>query len=109
MGRWVRAATVDEISAGRGATVNVEGRNLAIFHQAGSFFVIDDQCPHRGASLGEGTLHQGRVICPWHSWVFDIKTGECVRVPGVSVTSYAARVVDGTVEVELPDEGEESA
>jgi len=37
---------------------------------------LDDWCPQRGAALAEGWLEGGGVVCPWHSWTVNLKTGE---------------------------------
>lgn len=109
MGRWVRAARASEIPPDRIKAVQVEGRWYALYHDRDhGFFATDDTCPHQGASLGDGTYHEGRVICPWHNWVFDVRTGECVRVPVVSLACYATRPVGEEIEIELPD-GTDSA
>jgi nitrite reductase/ring-hydroxylating ferredoxin subunit len=83
--------------------VLAEGKRLALFHDGDGFHALDDACPHRGASLGEGLLAAGTVICPWHSWTFDVRTGENPRAPEISVRRYAARVVGDMVEVEIPE------
>lgn len=103
MSRWVFVARAGDVAPGHGKTVQVGARYLALFNDAGEFFAIADSCPHQGASLGEGTLHEGRVICPWHSWVFDLCTGRCPGVPQASVECYPARRCGENVEVEIPD------
>ncbi len=109
MGRWVRAARASDIPPGDARAVTIEGRGYALFHdRERGFFATDDVCPHQGASLGDGTYHEGRVICPWHNWVFDVRTGECLRVPVVSLACYATRPAGEHVEIELPD-GSEAA
>ena len=104
MGRWVRVASVSDIPPGSGKAVSVDGRWFALFHDPqGGFHATDDSCPHQGASLGEGTYHEGRVICPWHGWVFDVRTGACLLVPVVHVACYATRPVGDDIEIELED------
>ena len=100
----MRAAKAAEIPPGEGRTVRIERHEIAIFHDPErGFFAIDDTCPHQGASLGEGTYHEGRVICPMHNWVFDVSTGACLVVPEDSVACYATRLSGEDVEIELPD------
>lgn len=107
LGRWVRAARASDIPPDQGRTVRVEGRAVALFHdRERGFLATDDACPHQGASLGEGTYHEGRVICPWHGWVFDASTGACLVVPVLSVACYATRPAGDDVEIELPDPDE---
>jgi nitrite reductase (NADH) small subunit len=110
LGRWVRAARADEIPPGKGKPIEVGDRILALYNDGGVYFAIDDTCPHQGASLGEGTLHEGRVICPWHNFVFELRTGHCRGVPQANVACYPTRRSGVDVEVELPDRtGQEPA
>jgi len=105
VGRWVRAARAADIPIGGAVVVTVEGRACALYRDhEGTLFATDDTCPHQGASLGDGTYHEGRVICPWHGWVFDVRTGACLVVPGIAVACYATRPAGDDVEIELPEE-----
>ncbi len=105
MGRWVRAAARADVPPGEGRSLRVEGRWIALFHDAErGFFAIDDACPHEGTSLGEGAYHAGHVICPSHSWVFEVATGRCRSMPGAAVACYATRPAGEDIEIELPGE-----
>lgn len=100
--QWTEIARVEDVPPGQGRSVTAGNRELAVFNDDGAFFAIDDTCPHEGASLGEGTLHDGRVICPLHSWVFEIRTGRCPRDTHEPVSAYPTRCTDGVVEARLP-------
>ena len=102
MSEWIEVARAAEIGPGRGRTVVAGVLRLALFNDRGSFYAIDDVCPHQGASLGEGLLHDGRVICPWHSWVFDLTTGQCPRGSHPGVRTYETRCAEGSVLVRVP-------
>ena len=41
-----------------------------------------DQCPHRGARLSLGRVHEGRLECPYHGWRF-AASGQCEHVPAL--------------------------
>ena len=76
MTEFVTVAKVEEIPPGTGQTVEVHGVWIALFNVDGSFYAIDNTCPHAGGPLGEGHL-DGRVVeCPWHGWRFNVQTGE---------------------------------
>jgi nitrite reductase (NADH) small subunit len=50
---------------------------MAIFHlRSGEVFATQAVCPHRGGPLADGLVGAGTVICPLHSWKFDLKSGE---------------------------------
>ena len=62
-----RSGDVKELSAG--------GRPLCIANVDGVIRALDNECPHHGGPLGEGMIENGRVVCPWHAWSFDLVTG----------------------------------
>jgi phenylpropionate dioxygenase-like ring-hydroxylating dioxygenase large terminal subunit len=47
---------------------------------------MDDDCSHRGASLGLGFVKNNNVICPYHGYEFD-NTGKLCVVPGLNFTN----------------------
>lgn len=107
MSDWVDVAQVEQIAPGQGRTVSAGAAQVALFNDGGEFFAIDDACPHQGASLGDGLLHEGRVICPLHSWIFELDTGQCPRGSHGGVRTYETRVADGVVSVRIPPGGAE--
>jgi nitrite reductase (NADH) small subunit len=103
MSEFVSVAEVSSLPAGHGRTVNVRGREFAVYHWGDEFFAIDDRCPHRGGPLGAGYLEDGKVYCPLHGWAFDLKTGACLSNPERPVRVYSTRVIDGQVQIEIDD------
>lgn len=85
-------AALTEIPPGSRKLVQVAGRAIAVFNVDGELFGISDKCPHQGGSLATGatvglttsdepgTFRHSRpgefVRCPWHSWEFDLRTGQ---------------------------------
>ncbi len=100
---FVPAARVDALPEGRGLTVEVGGRPLALFRVRGRVCAVADTCPHRGASLGEeGRLDAaGHLTCAWHGWTFDPVTGVRVRTGARCLATYPVRVDDGIIYVGL--------
>lgn len=47
---------------------------------AGQVVVLDDRCPHRGASLACGQVKGNAIACPYHGWQFDLD-GHCAQIP----------------------------
>jgi nitrite reductase (NADH) small subunit len=61
---------------------------------------MDNVCLHRGGPLGQGVIEGGKVICPWHGWAWDPKTGEA-QMPGARVAVYPVKLEGGEVLLEL--------
>jgi nitrite reductase (NADH) small subunit len=100
---FVPVARVGDIPAGKGVFIDTGGVVLAVFNAGGGrFHATSPVCPHEDGPLAEGWVEDGHAICPWHGYDFDLRTGHCRAVPEVSVPVYPVRVVDDTVEVEVP-------
>ena len=57
------------------------GMMLAVWRDsAGRPNVVQDRCPHRGASLSLGKIGDDSLSCPYHGWTFD-RTGSCIDIP----------------------------
>jgi NADPH-dependent 2,4-dienoyl-CoA reductase/sulfur reductase-like enzyme/nitrite reductase/ring-hydroxylating ferredoxin subunit len=83
-------------------TFEIAGEKLLIARVDGECHAVGATCPHAGAPLGEGVLHDGVVVCPWHKAAFRLRTGEHVEPPAVDdLPRYPLRLVDGRLRVDL--------
>lgn len=102
MNEFVTVARVSDIPPGTGRTVEVHGVWIALFNVEGTFYAIDNACPHAAGPLGEGKLHGTVVECPWHGWKFSVETGERVGNPNFEVACCEVRVEGEHVQIALP-------
>ncbi|HET7343764.1 MAG TPA: Rieske 2Fe-2S domain-containing protein [Methylomirabilota bacterium] len=96
-----KVAEAAEVPEGQGRVVEVAGRTLALFNVGGTFYAIDNACPHRGGPLGEGDVEGPIVICPWHAWRWDVTTGCNANNPAVRVACYPVTAEGGSLFVRL--------
>ncbi len=66
----------------------------------GEISAMENTCLHRGGPLGEGVIEGGKVICPWHGWAWDPKTGQA-QVSGAKIAVYPVRIENGDVSIEI--------
>jgi NAD(P)H-dependent nitrite reductase small subunit len=95
--QYVKVAETREIAPSSGKTVYARGQQIALFNLNGIFYAISDGCPHRGAPLSEGILKDDKVLCSWHCFDFNLKTGACEVVPELRVETYEVKVEDGAI------------
>lgn len=69
----------DELAEGRIMTVSAGNRQIALSHFEGKICALDNHCPHQGGPLGEGSIENGILRCPWHGWDYHPCTG---KAPG---------------------------
>ena len=60
---------------GRVQTVTAGHQGVCLTHYKGKFSALDNKCPHQGGPLGEGSIENGMLRCPWHGWDFDPCSG----------------------------------
>jgi len=83
--------------------VEVPGRAaIAVYKVNGIFFATDDLCTHGDASLSEGLIDDGQIICPYHGGMFDIASGEPVGIPClIPLQTYSVSIEKGDVYADL--------
>ena len=105
MDSFQRVASAADLVRGRGRAVLVAGQRVALFLDGEKVHAVADACPHMGASLGDGTLEDGVVTCPWHGWRYDATSGKGLPPsrPWACVRTFEVKVENGEVFVRVPE------
>lgn len=106
----LRLCRLDEVPREGGLRVCLDGLEpLAVFLCDGEVRVVEDTCPHAGASLAEGWVEDRRIACPAHGGEFCLLTGAALSFPAEDpIRAFAAHVVNGEVFAEFPEQPETS-
>lgn len=94
---FVPVLRLDEIGPGEMAEAIVDGVPLAICNVGGEWFAVSDVCPHAGGPIGDGTLDGHTVVCPYHGWSFDIRSGHCFVDATMTLPTYEVRTTERAV------------
>lgn len=73
---------------------------ICVANVDGVIHAMENTCLHRGGPLGAGVIEDGKVICPWHGWAWDPKTGEA-HVKGAKVEVYGVKVEGGETVIDI--------
>lgn len=71
---WTPVCLIEEVTDPDGTPVKarVFGEDLVVFRDTdGNVGVLDEKCPHRGASLVYGRNEEGGLRCLYHGWKMD--------------------------------------
>src|SRR4051812_37654181 len=95
---WHRVLAADELAEGRVTTVTAGHKSVALVHFDGQFAALDNRCPHQGGPLGEGSIENGLLRCPWHGFDYCPLDGSS---PGFDdeATTYPLEIRDGAIYV----------
>jgi nitrite reductase (NADH) small subunit len=103
---WVRVCSVAEApQAGHAMEAQAGGVAVCLANIRGELSAIDNWCPHRRGPLGQGWVEGESVVCPWHSWTFNVKTGEAEFPVHERVKVFPLRVEGEDVLVEVGGAG----
>jgi nitrite reductase/ring-hydroxylating ferredoxin subunit len=98
---YLPVAEVAEVPRDGVKVVTVAGTPIALLNVGGEIFALEHSCPHQGGPIGEGDICGTTITCPWHEWKFDIRTGANDKDPTILAKTYAVRVAEGMVLVEV--------
>ena len=108
MSYGVEICPYERLEPERGVAALVNGAQVAVFRtHDGSLHAISNFDPYARANVLSRGIVGSRgdaptVASPMHKQVYDLRTGECLDLPGVAVTTYPVRCRDGLVEVRCP-------
>ena len=100
---WHRVLAADELPEGRVTTVAAGHKSVALVHFEGQFAALDNRCPHQGGPLGEGSIENGLLRCPWHGFDYCPLDGSSPGFEDTAVT-YPLEIRDGEVFVGVVDD-----
>ncbi len=101
---------VHELKEGAGKPFTRDGTHLAVFLYDGKYHAVDNRCPHMGYPMSEGSIRDGVLICHWHHWEFDLKTGGCFLTSGDDLKAFPVEARDdGYLYVGIPKGEREAA
>ena len=99
---FVAATQLADLADSQPAQVELDGVPVCLVRTGDVVRALHDVCSHQRWSLADGTVHGDGVECSLHGATFDLDTGRPSSLPATRpVPTFATRVVDGTVEVDV--------
>jgi nitrite reductase (NADH) small subunit len=113
---------LDEFPEGGRKVVSCDAIEIGVFKIDGELFAWFNNCPHMRGPICQGRVFQRvlepvselgtvgvqefsptqkHIVCPWHGFEFDLKTGEHPGNSGHRLRKANTKIVDGEVYVVL--------
>ena len=107
---WIDIGAIDDIPVRGARKVRTREGCLAVFRtDVATVYATSNACPHKGGPLNDGIVHDQKVTCPLHNWVFDLETGEAQGADDGQIQTYPAKVEDGRILVDAALLGRQAA
>lgn len=92
----VSLGLTDDLRQRRIQCVHIEDRQFVLVYLDNEFYLLDNRCPHKDASLCDGHVLGDTIKCPWHEAEFNVKTGRGLTpLAGKGVKSWPVLISDG--------------
>jgi nitrite reductase (NADH) small subunit len=90
---FVNLGSVERIPLGEGREFVVEEEEIVVFRtRAGQVYALQAKCPHRKGPLADGLLGGGKVICPYHSYKFELCSGQPIGNDCEALKTYRVEI-----------------
>jgi len=77
------------------------GVNILLARVNHTVYAISGMCVHMACPLFTGKLEGYIITCPCHDWRFDIRTGQFLQAPELSLAIYSTKSEDGKLYINL--------
>jgi nitrite reductase/ring-hydroxylating ferredoxin subunit/multimeric flavodoxin WrbA len=81
---FIEVLSTEDLPEGSQKIVSLGKQEVALFHYEGVISAIGNSCLHKAGPLGQGAVSKKEdglyVMCPWHGWEYNIRTGS--GIPG---------------------------
>lgn len=113
-----------DIADGAGKVVTDNGVEIGLFHIGGEYVAWRNHCPHSGGPVCQGKVMKRveerlddnklslgihyktdgslNIVCPWHGYEFDIKSGRHAGLDKLKLAGFQVRQREGAVYVIVP-------
>lgn len=99
---WREAISLDELRSDSVKGIDVDGTPVALYRLGDDVFATHGICTHALAFLADGFVEDGKIECPLHQGLFDIRSGKALCAPLTKdVQTFAVKIEDGKVFVDL--------
>lgn len=72
--------------------INIASRSICLVGVDQVVYALSAKCPHAGADISQGWCKDGKLVCPFHRYSYDIHTGRGSQGQGDYINIYPVEV-----------------
>ncbi|MCQ8277665.1 FAD-dependent oxidoreductase [Acetobacteraceae bacterium KSS8] len=88
-------AQLGELPDGKPVKIELDGTEMLLLRDGGTVHGFAATCPHAGAPMEKAAFCEGKLICPWHKAMFDVRDGSLLEPPALEPLRRFPVRVDG--------------
>jgi 3-phenylpropionate/trans-cinnamate dioxygenase ferredoxin subunit len=84
---------IENLPLNKVIAIEVGGKELCIVRHSEGYFVTNNKCPHQSLPLSRGGFcENGHIVCPFHRYSWETKTGRETRRNEGNMEIYPVKV-----------------
>jgi nitrite reductase (NADH) small subunit len=99
---FLKAGSLSALPPGNVMEAEFGSTTLAICNVGGEVHAWDGICPHAGGPLGQGNIDGDHLVCPWHAWEYDCRTGVNDYDENVKLAAFPVKIEGDDILVDVP-------
>jgi 3-phenylpropionate/trans-cinnamate dioxygenase ferredoxin subunit len=76
---FIQIANLSDLKSGDKKKFIVDSKAILLVNLEGTYYAVDNTCPHMGGDLSQGKLEGTHIICPNHHAVFDVTSAKAIK------------------------------
>lgn len=117
----IAVARFEDFADGDHKVFATRGKEVGVFRVGDEIFAWENHCPHEGGPVCQGKIFgkidedltedktsrgliysgEKNIVCPWHAFEFNVRTGQHPGDPNVRLKKVPAEVKDGEIVLSL--------
>lgn len=91
--RWIRLSGPEIVNENDFIrSVRVMGKRVCLVKTEGHLYATQSRCPHAGADLAQGWCKNGKLVCPFHRYEYDLQSGKGAPGQGDYMETYPLEI-----------------
>jgi nitrite reductase/ring-hydroxylating ferredoxin subunit len=82
--------------------VKVGSISVCLVGYESKIFALSDTCPHAGGDLSLGWCNNGKLVCPFHRYSYDLQSGKGSEGQNDYVDTYPVEIRELAVYIGIP-------
>ena len=78
---------------------SANGKSICLINDGAGLYALAAKCPHAGADLSRGWCADGKLVCPYHRFSYDLVTGKGSPGQNDFVETYSVKVDSNNIYV----------
>lgn len=98
---WIAVEGIDPATVEFPILAEVDGERVVIFKVHEQLCAVQRDCPHGDADLSLGLILGDKVKCPQHGFMFRLKDGKGISMPGLDLKTFDVNTDEGALKLAI--------